>query len=79
MHGIESISINQILQTDCVQGMQQLPDCCIPLTVTSPPYDHLQNLRHPDYDRLVAQLYRVSGTSSYARSHFFAPTRLKAR
>ena len=25
--------------TDCVQGMQQLPDCCIPLTVTSPPYD----------------------------------------
>jgi site-specific DNA-methyltransferase (adenine-specific) len=52
--------VNQILQTDCVQGMQQLPDCCIPLTVTSPPYDHLQNLRHPDYDRLVAQLYRVT-------------------
>ena len=40
--------------------MQQLPDCCIPLTVTSPPYDHLQNLQHPDYDRLVAQLYRVT-------------------
>ena len=26
--------VNQILQTDCVQGMQQLPGCRIPLTVT---------------------------------------------
>lgn len=33
---------NQVLNCDCLKGMQELPDACIPLTVTSPPYDNLR-------------------------------------
>ena len=52
--------INRILHTDCIAGMQELPDACIPLTVTSPPYDHLGGFKHPDYPALAAELYRVT-------------------
>jgi site-specific DNA-methyltransferase (adenine-specific) len=34
--------INQILCCDCVEGMRSLADCCIDLTVTSPPYDEIR-------------------------------------
>jgi site-specific DNA-methyltransferase (adenine-specific) len=61
MNQLDPKFVNQVLHCDCVKGMRQLPDCCIPLTVTSPPYDHLRDLRHPDYDRLVGELYRVTG------------------
>jgi len=33
---------NKILNADCVVGMKQLPDNCIDLTVTSPPYDDIR-------------------------------------
>ena len=31
---------NRIYNCDNVQGMRKLPDGCIDLTVTSPPYDN---------------------------------------
>lgn len=30
---------NQLFHCDCVEGMARLPRACIPLTITSPPYD----------------------------------------
>lgn len=32
---------NQVFHCDCVDGMACLPQACIPLTVTSPPYDKI--------------------------------------
>jgi site-specific DNA-methyltransferase (adenine-specific) len=54
--------VNQILQTDCVQGMQQLPDCCIPLTVTSPPYDHFRAYggHRFDFEAVAKELWRIT-------------------
>jgi len=34
--------INKIIQGDCLEVMKQMPDSCIDLTVTSPPYDNLR-------------------------------------
>ena len=36
------IEINKIYNMDCVEGMKLLPNECIDLTVTSPPYDNLR-------------------------------------
>jgi site-specific DNA-methyltransferase (adenine-specific) len=62
MNHIDPKLINQILCTDCVAGMQQLPDCCIPLTVTSPPYDDLRTYGgHTfDFEAVAGELWRIT-------------------
>ena len=37
------LEINKIHNCDNIVGMKQLPDECIDLVVTSPPYDNLRN------------------------------------
>ena len=48
--------INQILCCDCVAGMRDLPDGCIPLTVTSRAIDG----RPFDFEGIARQLFRVT-------------------
>ena len=31
--------LNKIICCDCLEGMRQLPDACVDLVVTSPPYN----------------------------------------
>lgn len=47
---------------DNVKGLRELPDKCVDLTVTSPPYDQLRTYKgfSWDFDALVAELYRVT-------------------
>lgn len=47
---------------DCVQLMSELPDTCIDLTVTSPPYDNLRSYKGYsfDFESVAAQLYRIT-------------------
>ncbi len=35
--------INDIYQTDCVEGLKKLPENCIDLCVSSPPYDGIRD------------------------------------
>ena len=46
------LEINKIYNMDCVEGMKMLPDECIDLTVTSPPYVNLEK-------RYVEQLMKA--------------------
>jgi DNA modification methylase len=58
-----SLELNRIYQMDCVEGLKLLPNDCIDLTVTSPPYDNLRtykNGREFDFGELSEQLYRVT-------------------
>lgn len=55
---------NQIIHGDCLEGMSQLPEACIALTVSSPPYDRifLFGGHRWDFDlfrRAADQLWRV--------------------
>lgn len=54
--------LNYIDCCDNVQGLQRLPDNCIDLTVTSPPYDNLREYKcfSWDFEGLAAELYRVT-------------------
>lgn len=54
--------INRILWCDCVRGMRALPDDCIPLTLTSPPYDDLYRYGgHAfDFEAVAAELFRIT-------------------
>lgn len=54
--------MNRIHLDDCVGGMRGLPDGCIPLTVTSPPYDNLRQYgNHPfDFEAVARELWRVT-------------------
>ena len=54
-------SINNIYNTDCVEGMKNLPANCIDLVVTSPPYDDLRNYNgyHFDFESIAKELFRV--------------------
>lgn len=47
---------------DCVSLMKELPDSCIDLTVTSPPYDNLRTYNGFtfDYQSVIQQLYRLT-------------------
>jgi site-specific DNA-methyltransferase (adenine-specific) len=53
---------NRLHLGDCVDGMRRLPDACIPLTVTSPPYDNLRQYgNHPfDFEAVARELWRVT-------------------
>ena len=59
------IKLNKIYHTDCVEGMKQLNDNCIDLTVCSPPYDNLRTYQgfSWDYKETAKQLYRVTKPS----------------
>lgn len=56
------MNTNYIKCCDNVQGLRALPDSCIDLTVTSPPYDNLRTYRGFSWDAesLIAELYRVT-------------------
>jgi len=46
---------------DCVQGMKEMPDNCIDLVVTSPPYDNIRTYNGFTFDlhKTGEQIYRV--------------------
>lgn len=56
------VEINTINNIDCVDGMKLLPDNCIDLTVTSPPYDNLRTYKgfEFDFENVARQLYRIT-------------------
>lgn len=56
------IAMNSLYNMDCVEGMKMLPECCIDLTVTSPPYDNLRtyNGYEWDFETTAKELYRVT-------------------
>jgi len=53
--------INNIYNIDCLIGMKKLPDECIDLVVTSPPYDDLRNYNGYsfDFENIAKELLRV--------------------
>lgn len=54
--------LNYIDNCDNIQGIHRLPDNCVDLTVTSPPYDNLRNYKGFSWDAegLITELYRVT-------------------
>ena len=59
------IAIDRIFCVDAVVGMRTLPDACIPLTVTSPPYDGLRDygghtFDHETFKQIARELWRVT-------------------
>ena len=56
------MDIDRIICGDNVKVLQELPDVCIDLTVTSPPYDDLRtyNGYSWDFQGLAAELYSVT-------------------
>ena len=57
--------INKIHHADCLEFMKQLPDKCIDLVVTSPPYDNLRtyndtcNWSFEVFKPIANELYRL--------------------
>lgn len=51
-----------ILNMDCVEAMKLMPDECIDLTVTSPPYDNLRTYEgfSWDFEAAAKELYRIT-------------------
>lgn len=56
------LELNKIYNIDCVEGMKLLPDECVDLTVTSPPYDNLRKYNgfEWDFEATAKELYRVT-------------------
>jgi len=53
---------NSIICGDCIDVMKTMPDGCIDLTVTSPPYDNLRDYKgyNFDFEGVAKELYRVT-------------------
>ena len=56
------MELNKIYCMDNVQGLRTLPNECIDLTITSPPYDDLRNYKgfSFDFENLAKELFRVT-------------------
>ena len=54
--------LDQIICSDCLEGMKKLPNNCIDLTVTSPPYDDLRKYNgfSWDFKGIAKELYRIT-------------------
>lgn len=54
--------LNKIICGDCLEVMKKLPDKCVDLTVTSPPYDNLRtyNGYSFDFEGIAQELYRIT-------------------
>ena len=57
-----ALELNRIYNRDCLEGMRQLEDKSIDLTVTSPPYDDLReyNGYSFDFEKTSHELYRIT-------------------
>ncbi|MDI9364208.1 MAG: site-specific DNA-methyltransferase [Flavobacterium sp.] len=55
------MELNNIYNVDCLVGMKSLPNDCIDLVVTSPPYDDLRiyNGYKFDFENIAKELFRV--------------------
>jgi len=55
---------NEIRCCDCVEGMKELPNESIDLTITSPPYDDLRTYKGYSFDffAVASELFRVTKT-----------------
>lgn len=61
------MELNKIYNVDCAEGLKSLPDECIALTVTSPPYDnlrsykgHIEQWTFEKFKQVASELYRVT-------------------
>lgn len=56
------MELNKIYNMDCLDGLKQLEDNCVDLTVTSPPYDNLRkyNGYSFDFENIARELFRVT-------------------
>lgn len=56
------LKLNKIYNLDCIEGMKLLYDCCIDLTVTSPPYDNLRTYKgyNWDFEVVAKEIFRVT-------------------
>ena len=71
---------NQIFNCDCVEGMSRLPEECIDLVVTSPPYDNkFVYGGHPWNFEVFKRSPNNSGGSPCQAGSFAGKSRTKAR
>jgi len=54
--------LNKVIHGDCLEVMKKLPDNCIDLTVTSPPYDNLRDYSGYsfDFEGIAKELFRIT-------------------
>jgi site-specific DNA-methyltransferase (adenine-specific) len=65
MNRISPNLLDQILCCDCVDGMRSLPEHCIDLTVTSPPYGKIREygghaFTHEKFQSIARELFRIT-------------------
>jgi len=56
------IQLNKIYCMDCLEGMKQLDDNSVDLTVTSPPYDNLRDYKGYtfNFEAIAKELFRIT-------------------
>lgn len=56
------LPLNEIINDDCLNILKEMPDDCVDLTVTSPPYDDLRNYKGYTFpfEEIAKELYRVT-------------------
>ena len=64
----DTIKLNEVYCSDCISFMENLPDNCIDLTVTSPPYDNLRDYNGYSFDcnADVVRVLNLNDTSKAA-------------
>ena len=56
------MELNKIHNIDCLEFMKTLPDKCIDMTLTSPPYDNLRDYKGYsfDFEGIAKELFRIT-------------------
>lgn len=59
---MKELELNKIHNIDCLEFMKTLPDKCIDMTLTSPPYDNLRDYKGYsfDFEGIAKELFRIT-------------------
>lgn len=59
--GKDTVRVNKIQNVDCLEGIEKLPEGCIDMILTSPPYDNLRSYKGYsfEFESIAKELYRV--------------------
>src|SRR4051794_24850629 len=65
MNPVPKSFVNKIFNLDAIGSTEMLPDDCIPLTVTSPPYDQLRTFggvtwNAATFQKIAEELWRIT-------------------
>ena len=69
--------INKVICGDCLEVMKEMPDECVDLVLTDPPYAETRHFETIELSGIGEELYRIAKKDCFLVTDFFRPAIIK--